>query len=283
MVSEATVRTRVWPATEKLIEATLTEDDDAVRSLLVPGSEAAHLHHLFGFALFDLLLKTVLGREKLGLTRAIETEKGKYVHIEFVWFDPDVDDGSYTAADVVSVQSRRYKKTWRVVAVNPAATDFPLTEARAQGILSSAEHAGGGQLPQEPWILPVALFAGSLQLPLRDEAIKDPVLALLLPAMQERAYGVLSVLGAWRLWQDFAHQAHPNADYPAAWAAAIEYIINEQTLRELTQAAVGKPYGVGLTAMLPRIRLIKEELGIDGLDVRYSALGGTQIVLGNRS
>lgn len=283
MVSEETVRARIWPETEKLIAATLAEDDGAVRALLVPRSEAAILHHLFGFPVFDLLLKTVLGREQLALTRAIETEKGKYVHVEFVWPDPETGDGSYTAADIVSVRLCRYKGAWRVVAVNPAATDFPLTEPRAQHILLSAERAAGGRLPQEPWILPVALFAGSLQLPLRAGATTDPVLALLLPAMQQRTYGALSLSGAWRLWQDFKRTAEPDAGTPAAWAASVEFVINEQTLRELTQAAVTNYYRVGLTAMLPRIRQIKESLHIHGLDARYSALGGLQVVLRDKS
>ncbi|MDT8307068.1 MAG: hypothetical protein RRC07_14145 [Anaerolineae bacterium] len=283
MVSEATVRTRIWPETEKLITATLAEDDDALRDLLVPRSEAALLHHLFGFPVFDLLLKTVLGREQLALTRAIETDKGKYVHIEFVWPDPGASDASYTAADIVSVQLRRYKGAWRVVAVNPAATDFPLTEPRAQGILVSAERAAGGKLPQEPWILPVALFAGSLQLPLRDRATAEPVLALLLPGMQQRSYGALSLVGAFRLWHDFTRKASPDPGDPAAWAGAVEFIMSEQNLRELTQAAVGKYYGVSLTAMLPRIRQIKEILNLHDLDARYSALGGTQVVLRDKS
>lgn len=109
------------------------------------------------------------------------------------------------------------------------------------------------------------------------------MLPLLLTPMPQRAYGALSLLCAWRLWQDFERAAEPDASSPAAWAAAGEFAINEQTLRELTQAAVGKHYGVGLTAMLPRIRRIKESLRIHAVDVRYSALGGTQVVLRDKS
>ena len=54
--------------------------------------------------------------------------------------------------------------------------------------------------------------------------------------------------------------------------------MSEQTLRELTQGAVGKYYRVSLTHMLPRIRQLKETLDIQGLDERYSALAGKQIV-----
>ena len=280
MATEATVRNIIWPVVERLVEATIAEDDRALGALLVPHSEAALLHRLFGSPVFDLLLKTVLGRESVAVTRAIETEQGKYVHVEFVWPDPAQVDGSYTAADLVSAQLRRYRAAWRVVAVNPAAADFPLTEARAQGILLTAgRHTSGGKLPQEPWTLPVALFAGNLQLPLRPEAAGDPVRALFLPGLQHRTYGVLSLVGAWRLWSDFRRAAQPELDPPAGWAAAIEFIMGEQTLRDVTQAGVGKHYGVALPAMLPRIRQIKQSLNIEGLDARYSPLGGTQIVL----
>src|SRR5690606_17483693 len=174
----------------------------------------------------------------------------------------------------------RHRADWRVVAVNPAAADFALTEARAQGILLSAgRQTAEGELLQEPWILPVALFAGNLQLPLRPEAVNDPVEALFLPGLQHRTYGVLSLTGAWRLWSDFRRAAKPQLDGPAAWAAAVEFIMGEQTLRDVTQAAVGKHYGASLPAMLPRIRQIKQSLQIEGLDARYSPLGGTQIVL----
>jgi hypothetical protein len=279
MVSEETVRTSVWPVAEALIAATLEEDDASIQSLLVPGSEAAILHHLFGFVVFDLLLKTVLGRNQLAVTRAIKTEQGKYVHVEFVWPDPDTGEANYTAADLVSVQFGRYKADWRVVAVNPAATDLPLTEARAQDVLLAVQRAEGGQLPQEPWVLPVALVAGSLPLQLRDEALAEPVQALLLPGMQERRYGILSLVGACRLWQEFKQAAGPDIKKLAPWAAAVEFIMSEQGLREQTQAAAGKPYGVGLAAMLPRIRQIKETLAITGLDARYSILSRRQIVL----
>jgi hypothetical protein len=280
MVTEKTVREVIWPVVEQFVEAVVAEDDARLVARLVPRSEAAVLHLLFGLPVFELLLKTVLGRDRLAVTRAIETEQGKYVHVEFVWPDPTSEDNSYTAADLVSVQLRRYRSAWRVVAVNPAAADFPLTEARAQGILLTAgRHVPEGQVPQEPWILPVALFAGNLQLPLRPEAVSDPVSALVLPGMQHLTYGVLSLAGAWRLWHDYVRAARPELDAPGAWAAAVEFIMSEQALRGVTQGAVGQHYGVSLPAMLPRIRQIKQSLRIEGLDARYSALGGTQIVL----
>jgi hypothetical protein len=280
MATEETVRKEIWPVVERLIEATAAEDDEAIAALLVPRGEATIFQRLFGFPVFDLLLKTVLGRERLAVTRAIATEKGRYVHVEYVWPDPEQADGSYTAADLVSVQLRRHGAAWRVVAVNPAATDFPLTEARAHGIMLAAVRQIPEGQPQEPWILPVALFAGSLQLPLREGAARDAVSALFLPGMQHRAFGVLSLAGAWRLWADFRRAARPNLDAPAAWAAAVEFLMSEQALREVTQAGTGNHYGVALTALLPRIRHIKQSLALEGPDARYSPLGGAQIVLG---
>lgn len=279
MLSKQAVMEKIWPTVEALIRATLDEDNDAIASLLVPGSEAAVLHTLFGFPIFDLLLKTVLGREHVAVTRAVATEKGRTIHVEFVWPDTGAGDDGYTAADLVSVQCRRHKERWRVVAVNPAATDFPLTEPRAQGIMVTARRHDADDQALEPWLLPVALFAGNLQLPLRPEALADVVESLLLPGLQHRTYGVVALTGARRLWRDFKSRAAPELDNPAAWAAAAEFIMSEQTLRELTQAAVGKHYRVSLSALLPRIRQIKETVGIQGLDARYSSLGGTQIIL----
>jgi hypothetical protein len=278
MVSEETVWAEIWPTVEKLIEGTLDEDDPSVAALLVPGGEAAALHDLFGYVVFDILLKTVLGRDQLAVTRAIQTERGRYVYIEFVWPDPDAADGAYTAADLVTVQLQRHQGIWRIVSVNPAAANLPLTEARARGVLATSGDPDG-QLPQEPWILPVSLLAGNLQLPLRDGAVEDAVEERLLPGLQARNYGVLSLLAGRRLWRDFKAEATPEPGQPAAWAAAVEFILSEQNLRETTQAAVGKQYAVSLTALLPRIRQIKESLGVQGVDERYSALRRTQIVL----
>ncbi len=279
MVSEKTVRARITPVAEQLIAATVAGDDNAVRALLVPGSEAVILHHLFGYAVFEILLKTILGRDRLLATRAIETEQGRFVHLEFAWQSPTADDADYTAADFISIQLRRYRSNWRVVAVNPAATDELMTEARAHSILAAAQRENGGSLPKEPWILPLALLAGSLRLPLRPEALDDPVVTLLLPGMQQRTYGAHALAGAWRLWQTFKRARQPDVDKPHPWAAAVEFIMSEQTLGETTQAAVGKQYGVGLAAMLPCIRQIKEALAIKGLDARYSPLGKTAITV----
>jgi hypothetical protein len=277
MIDQETVWREIWPVVEDLIQATLAEERQGIKRLLVPGQPAAVLYDLFGLLVLDILLKTVLGRERLGLARAIETENGRYVHIEYAWPDPAVTDASYSAVDVVSVQMQHYRQQWRVVDINPANTDLPMTEARAQTILLA------NQMDElEPWIIPVALFAGALPLPLQPSALQDPVERLFLPGLQQRTFGVVSLVGGRRLWRDFLKKAKPELSQPAAWAAAVEWIMNEQTLREVTQAAVGQHYQVGLPAMLPRIRQIKEWLKIQGLDERYSPLGTTRVVLPDR-
>jgi hypothetical protein len=216
----------------------------------------------------------------MAVTRAIETDGGKYVHVELVWPDPEQSDNSYTAADLVSVTMRRYRKDWRVATVNPAAIDFPLTEARAQAVLlTSKVLADEHKLSAEPWLLPVALFAGNLQIPLQQAAMQDDVERLLLPGLQHRTYGILSLIAGRRMWRDFKKRAGPPLDRPAVWAAAAEFLMSEQMAREATQASVAKNYEVSLSQMLPCVKRIKSTLQISGLDERYSPLGRTQIVV----
>lgn len=277
-ISEDTVWNDVWPVVEALIKATLAEDAAAARLLVAPEGQAAQALDLFGLQVFDILLKTVLGRGSLGVVRAVETENGRYVHLEYAWPDPARENNSVTAADIVAVTLTRRDAAWRVVEINPAAIDVPLTSARARGVLVSGQFvADTDQAPTEPWVLPIALYAGSLQLPLQEAALGDAVEQLLLPGLQHRTYGMISILKARRLWRDFKGAADPALDKPAGWAAAAEFIISEQDMREVTQAAVGKHYKVGLAAIVPRIKQIKKTLQIEGLDERYTDLHTTRI------
>ena len=280
MITTETVWKEIWPVVEAAISATLAEDDTALRGCLRPQGQAAEILDLFGLPIFDILFKTVLGRGRLTLTRAIETEKGKYVHIELLWPDPELAENNYTAADVVAVKLRQYRQQWRIVEINPASVDLPLTEARAAGILlSSKTLSASGGVPDEPWVLPVALFGGALQIPLRPEGMQDGVERLLLPGLQHRTYGLLSLVAGRRLWRDFKKKARPNLSQPAVWAACAESIISEQSMRDQTPAATGQCYHVPLNAMLPRLRQIKETLRIAGIDERYSAIASAQILL----
>jgi hypothetical protein len=262
-----------------MIEATLAEDNQAIGELVVPDKQAAEMLDLFGFAVFDILLKTVLGRPRLGLSRAIETDNGRYVFIEYAWPDPGATGNAYTPLDVVSVKLERLGDEWRVAEINPASADLPLTESSARTILvTSKALSEEGKMPAEPWILPLALYGGVLQIALQTSALVDPVEEALLSGLQKRAYGVMSLIRGRRLWRDFRERAQPDLSKPAAWAAAVEFIMNEQNMRNLTQATVGKHYQVNLATLIPRIKQIKHELGIHGLDERYTDIQTTEII-----
>jgi hypothetical protein len=280
MIDEETVWDDIWPVVERLIDATVAEDPRTIRQLLHPVGQAADALDLFGYVVFDVLLKTVLGRERLGLTRAIEGDGGESVFVEYAWPDPESANRSYTAVDVVAVRLVRAGSGWLVEEINPASADLPLNGLRATSILAGTQvMSDEGKLPSEPWILPVALYAGLLQLPLRPEAMAGPVEAVLLPGLQARGFGFLQLIYGRRLWRDFAAAAAPDrADRPGAWAAAVEVVLGEQSNRGETQAAAGRHYKATLAAVSARVAQIRRALGIDGLDARYTDFSTTEIV-----
>lgn len=278
MIDEKTVWDDIWPVVEQLIAATVAEDPQTLRAHLLPGGQADDALDLFGFVVFDILLKTVLGRERLGLVRAIEADEGRAVFIEYAWPDPAAGRG-YTAVDVVAVRLERADGGWRVTEINPASADLPLNTLRATSILAGTQvMSDEGKLPSEPWVLPVALYAGLLQLPLRPEAMADPVEAALLPGLQARGFGLLPLIYGRRLWRDFRAAARPDLDRPAVWAAAVEFILSEHSNRGETQAAVGRQYRAPLGGVASRVKHIRRALGIEGLDARYSDFQTTEII-----
>ena len=279
MIDEQTVWDDIWPVVERLIAATATEDAPTIHQLLLPGGQAADALALFGPLVFDILLKTVLGRERLGLTRAIEGDGGREAFIEYAWPDPTTR-GSYTAVDVVAVRLARVEDRWRVVEINPASADLPLNSLRATSILAGTQVMNDdGKLPEEPWILPVALYAGLLQLPLAPDAIAGPVEARLLPGLQARGYGLLPLIYGRRLWRDFVTAAAPEEDdRPEGWAAAADVVLGEQSNRGETQATVGRHYRATLGLVSARSNQIRRSLGITPFDERYTDLKTTEIV-----
>ena len=280
MIDEKTVWDDIWPVVERLISATVAEDPQTLQQLLYPHEQASDALDMFGPVVFDILLKTVLGRDRLGLTRAIEGDGGETVFIEYAWPDP-ATQGSYTAVDVVAVRLAQTADGWRVAEINPASADLPLNGMRATSILAGAQvMSDDGKLPSEPWLLPVALYAGLLQLPLRPDAAADPVEELLLPGLQARQFGFLPQLYARRLWRDFTAEGGEidPPDRPGAWAAAVEVVMGEQSNRGETQAAIGRHYRASLGAVAGRTKEIRRVLGIEGFDARYSDLSTTEIV-----
>ncbi|MCP5100492.1 MAG: hypothetical protein GY943_33500 [Chloroflexi bacterium] len=284
MVSKETIWNEVWPTVEKLIQATVDEDSDTISQLVVPGGQAAEMLDLFGFAVFDVLLKTVLGRGSLGVTRVVETENGRFIHLEYAWPEPGNSDGSYTATDVVTVTFEQADGSWRAVEINPAALDLPITGPRARAVLKSTkELSDDDTVPSEPWILPIALYGGLLQIPIQSSAIADAVEGVFLPGLQKSTHGVMSLVNGRRLWRDFKAAANPSLDKPAGWAAAIEFLMNHQMGRNVTQAAVSKQYKVNLSIMVPRIKQIKKALKLKEEDERYADNQATQIVFSNQN
>lgn len=280
MINEQAVWDDIWPVVEQLIAATLAEDPQTIRQFLKPGEQAADALDLFGNTVFDILLKTVLGRERLGLTRAIEANDGEAVFIEYAWPDPESADRSFTAVDVVAVRLDHTAGGWLVAEINPASADLPLNSLRATGVLAGTQVlADDGKLPSEPWVLPIALYAGFLQLPLQPEAATDDVERLLLPGLQARNYGILQTIYGRRLWRDYRDRAEIiQPDQPAAWAAAVEFLLGQQNNRDETQATVGKHYRAGLGAVSARVKNIRHVLGLNTPDGRYSDLKTTEIV-----
>ena len=139
MIDEKTIWDEVWPVVEKLIQATLAENPATMRSLLTADGQAAAMLDLFDVYVYDILLKTVLGREQLGITRAVETENGRFIHIEYAWPEPGSEENSYTANDLVTVTLTQVGDTWRIDSVNPSTIDLPLTGGRARGLIATGQ------------------------------------------------------------------------------------------------------------------------------------------------
>lgn len=279
MIEEKTIWDEVWPVVEQLIEATLAEDAATMRTLLTRDGQAAAMLDLFDVYVYDILLKTVLGREQLGVSRAVETDNGRFIHIEYAWPEPGSAQNSFTANDVVTASLTQLDGRWLIDSINPSSIDLPLTGARARGIIATGQSLSeDGKVPGESWILPFALYGGLLKMKLRPEALADAVEELLIPGMQERTYGAMALVNGRALWRDFKAANKPTLEKPAAWAAAVEFIMSELELRNLTQAAVAKNHQIPLSLMVPRMKQIKKVLNIQKNDDRYADLQSTQII-----
>ena len=277
MITEQQVWDDIWPVVGQAIQAVLQEDNQALAQLLIPQALAADVLDVYGHHAFGFLLKTVLGRDSLGLTQAVETDNGRALHLEFAWPDPELGGNRFSGVDLVSVRLTQVDDSWHIVDINPAGLDAPLSSARARAALVTSQILEEKVEP-EPWLLPLALYSGMMQIQLAETAVRDAVEKLLLPGLQERGYGLISIVLGRRLWRDFVEVAAPPLNKPAVWAAAAEYLIAQQEKREVTQAAVGGHYEVSLPTFLPRIKQIQKVLNLQPVDERYSDLHTTQIV-----
>ena len=277
MISEQQVWDDIWPVVGRAIQAVLSEDHEALAQLLVPKSLAAEVLDVYGHYAFGFLLKTVLGRDSLGLTQAVETDNGRSLHLEYAWPDPELSGNRFTGVDIVSVRLTQVGTDWRISDINPAGLDAPLSSARARAALVTSQILAE-EVEPEPWLLPLALYSGMMQIQLAETAVRDPVEKLFLPGLQERSYGLISIVLGRRLWRDFVEVAAPPLNKPATWAAATEYLISQQEKRNVTQAAIGSHYQVALPSLLPRIKQIQKAINLQKVDERYSDLQTTQIV-----
>ena len=277
MITEQQVWDDIWPVVGQAIQAVLSEDNVALAQLLVPQALASEVLDVYGYHAFTFLLKTVLGRDSLGLVRAVETDNGRSLHLEFAWPDPELGSNRFSGVDLVSVRLTQIGDTWRILDINPASIDAPLSSARARVALVASQVLEE-ELEPEPWLLPLALYSGMMQIELAQTAVRDVVEEQLLAGLQKRSFGLISIVLGRRLWRDFVQKAAPPIDKAAVWAAAAEYLISQQEKRDVTQAAVGAHYQVSLSTVLPRIKQIQKALNLQTVDERYSDLSTTQII-----
>ena len=72
MITEKTVQEELWPVVQRLIAATLADDEKAARRELVPNRPVADMLAMFGLTSLDICLKTVLLSVSCALRQAIE-------------------------------------------------------------------------------------------------------------------------------------------------------------------------------------------------------------------
>lgn len=101
---------------------------------------------------------------------------------------------------------------------------------------------------------------------------RDPVAKLLAVCMPEAGFSAAHVHRAQALWLDFSSRRIQRAAKPAVYAAAIEYAIAMvHEVRGVTQAALGRRYGVAPASISSRYAEIRSTLALVPGDPRYSA------------
>jgi tetratricopeptide (TPR) repeat protein len=99
---------------------------------------------------------------------------------------------------------------------------------------------------------------------------RDSVVRLLAVRMPEAGFSVEHVRRAQALWTDFSGRRALRVAKPAVYAAAIEYAIAVvHAVPGVTQAAVGRRYGVGPASISSRYAEIRAALALVPGDPRY--------------
>ena len=282
MITEETVQEELWPVVQRLIAATLSEDEKAARRELVPNRPVADMLTMFGLTSLDICLKTVLLSESCALRQAILTDGGRYIYLEYLWSGEEpAGTEIFPGTTFVTVKLRLYRNRWRVEEINPSSIEMLLSAPRARALLlTTPEFQQTGTFPQAPWVLPLALYSGLLQLPLREDAVDDAVEALFLSRMQERGYEVMALVLGRRLWRDFKRKRQlkkiPRSEQ-TAYAAAVEFIMNEQTASELELAPLCEEYEALLPVADTFVRRIKSLLKLAQVDERYTTLFNEEV------
>ena len=282
MITEQTVHDEIWPVVQSLIAATLAGDEKMARRQLVPNRPVADMLQMFGITALDIFLKTILMRGRCGVRQAILTDNGRFVYIEYVWEGGvSASNDLFTAEDSVTVKMRRYRDSWRADDINPSSIELLLSAPRARAIMfATDEFQKDGTFPQHPWVLPVALYSGLLQLPPLEQATEDAVETAVLAQMQGRNYEILAHVHARRLWRDFKRKVKMKKVRPSeagAYAAAVEFVMNEQTASDLELNALCDEYDA-LPQIAERfVKRIKQALKIEEMDKRYSTLMSEEV------
>lgn len=275
----------LWPQARALLIAVLQGNEGDAHRLLDRDGSAAELLDLFGLPALEIVLKTVLERPQVGLSRVVVDEE-QFVYLEYLWLDDGaaVED-PFAHEGAVTLRMRQQDGRWAVYDINPDHSSRWLTECAARGQLASWRAQHNGALPQTPAVLAPAFLAGQLPLPLRPTGLADAVEQRLLPTMQQHGFGAYALLAARRLWRDFLAR---RGDLPAAltadpalaalWAAAAELAMSEQAGVQTTQATIAKAYGAPLTRLFGPLRQIKDALGIAGPVARYSPHTGVELL-----
>jgi hypothetical protein len=194
MITEQQVWDDIWPVVGHAIEAVLAEDNEALARCFTPKSLAADVLDVYGYHAFGFLLKTMFERDSLALVRAVETDNGRAIHLEYAWPDPDLGDNRFSGVDLVSVRLSPSDDGWRILDINPASIDAPLSSTRARTALVTSQILQE-EVEPEPWLLPLALYSGVMQIQLAETAVRDAVEKLLLPSLQNIA--MASSLSFW--------------------------------------------------------------------------------------